>query len=200
MVSSWCLVSQQARDSVDPGPLLGQRPPFLPVRYPPGRRLQDPQGPCLQSLLRSRSRARVGPVDSLLLVRGNVSRGPEGVEFLLAPLYVSYLGSCCPSQCIGVRVPGNWPADPRAAPPRSHPFSAPPFAYAVSRLALPRACWVVCRPRAPLRQPRSVPAGRGRYAARPAISAGGRFPLRCGPVPRSAPLTNGGRHSRALGF
>ncbi|KAJ1185790.1 hypothetical protein NDU88_002577 [Pleurodeles waltl] len=60
MVSSWCLVSPQARDRVVPGPLPGQRPPFLPVRYLPGRRLQDPQGPCLQSLLRSRSRARVG--------------------------------------------------------------------------------------------------------------------------------------------
>ncbi|KAJ1179780.1 hypothetical protein NDU88_005014 [Pleurodeles waltl] len=96
--------------------------------------------------------------------------------------------------------PGTGPPIHGAGPPRSHPFSAPPSAYAVSRLALPRACWVVCRPRAPLRQPRSVPAGRGRYAARPAISAGGRFPLRCGPVPRSAPLTNGGRHSCALDF
>ncbi|KAJ1100476.1 hypothetical protein NDU88_005562 [Pleurodeles waltl] len=157
MVSSWCLVSPQARDSGDPGPLPGQRPPFLPVRYLPGRRLQDPQGPCLQSLLRSRSRAfgashfgggepaddllgrgrgpsircqcpvvprfRVtGPSDSLLLVRGNVSRGPEGAEFLLVPLYVSYLGSCCPSQCIGVRVPGNRPADPRGRPTPESPI------------------------------------------------------------------------------
>ncbi|KAJ1115504.1 hypothetical protein NDU88_003728 [Pleurodeles waltl] len=163
MESSWCLVSLQAQDGVDPGPLLGQRPPFLPVRYPPGRRLQDPQGPCLQSLLRSRSRARAGapsaphilggrsqrmiiwgrggdtpsircqcpvvprfrvtgPVDSLLLVRGNVSRGPEGAEFPLAPLYASYLGSRCPSQCIGVRFPGNRPADPRGRPAPESPI------------------------------------------------------------------------------
>ncbi|KAJ1144342.1 hypothetical protein NDU88_010642 [Pleurodeles waltl] len=55
-------------------------------------------------------------------------------------------------------------------------------------------------PRALLRQPRSVPDGRGWYAARQAASARGRFlPLR-GLVPGSAPLPNGGRHSRALDF
>ncbi|KAJ1170267.1 hypothetical protein NDU88_002147 [Pleurodeles waltl] len=183
MVSSWCLVSPQARDGVDPGPLPGQRPPFLPVRYLPGRRLQDPQGPFLQSLLRSRSRARV-----------------EGAEFLLAPLYISYLGTCCPSQCIGVRVPGNRPADPQGRPAPESPI----LSAAVRKCGLPLgpSSGVLggVSPPAPLRQPRSVPAGRGRYAARSAISAGGRFPLRCGPVPRSAPLTNGGRHSRAPDF
>ncbi|KAJ1181136.1 hypothetical protein NDU88_006346 [Pleurodeles waltl] len=217
----------------------GSAPAFLASSISPRRRLQVPQGPCFQSLLRSRSCVRAGapsaphilgggsqrmifwggrgdtpsircqcpvvprfrvtgPVDSLLLVRGNVSRGPGGAEFPLAPLYASYLGSCCPSQCIGVRVPGNRPANPRGRPALESPILS--GAYAVSRLALPRACWVVCRPRAPLRQPQSVPTSRGRYAVRPAISARGRFPLRCGPVPRSALLTNGGRHSRAPDF
>ncbi|KAJ1096859.1 hypothetical protein NDU88_001990 [Pleurodeles waltl] len=42
--------------------------------------------------------------------------------------------------------PGTGPPIHWAGPPRSHPFSAPPFAYAASRLALPRACWVVFPP------------------------------------------------------
>ncbi|KAJ1155831.1 hypothetical protein NDU88_008556 [Pleurodeles waltl] len=58
MMSPWDLVSPQARDSVDPGPFPGSRPSFLPFRCPLGCRLQDPQGPCLQSLPRSRSRSR----------------------------------------------------------------------------------------------------------------------------------------------
>ncbi|KAJ1123903.1 hypothetical protein NDU88_002370 [Pleurodeles waltl] len=186
MVSPWCLVPPQARDSVNSGPLLGQHPPgpktprtpdgggahevvILPVRYPPGCRLQDSgmwihpsQGPCLQSLLRSRSRARagafsalhisggepaddllgrggdtpsvrcqgpvgprfraIGPVDPLLVVRDNVSRGPEGAYFLRVPLYASYLRSRCPNQCIGVRAPGNRPADPRGRPAPESPI------------------------------------------------------------------------------
>ncbi|KAJ1134985.1 hypothetical protein NDU88_001431 [Pleurodeles waltl] len=60
MMSPWDLVSPQARDSVDPGPFPGSRPSFLPFRCPLGCRLQDPQGPCLQSLPRSRSRSRGG--------------------------------------------------------------------------------------------------------------------------------------------
>ncbi|KAJ1151093.1 hypothetical protein NDU88_003880 [Pleurodeles waltl] len=50
MMSPWDLVSPQARDSIDPGPFPGSRPSFLPFRCPLGCRLQDPQGPCLQSL------------------------------------------------------------------------------------------------------------------------------------------------------
>ncbi|KAJ1140112.1 hypothetical protein NDU88_006472 [Pleurodeles waltl] len=147
------------------------------------------------------SRIRVtGPVDSLLLVRGNVSRGPEGAEFPLAPLYASYLGSRCPSQRIGVRVPGNRPADPRGRPAPESPILSATVRVCGLPLGPSSGVSVVCRPRAPLRQPRSVPTSRGRYAVHPAISAGGRFPLRRGPVPRSAPLTNGGRHSCAPDF
>ncbi|KAJ1108137.1 hypothetical protein NDU88_005519 [Pleurodeles waltl] len=171
MVSPWCLVPPQARDSVSSGPLLGQHPPgpktprtlgaggahevvILPVRYPPGvqapglRYVDPPESgplppiapplslPCQSRCVFGASHFRggsqrmifwggggdtpsvrcqgpvcprfraAGPVNPLLMVRDNVSRGPEGADFLRAPLYASYLRSCCPSQRISVRAPG----------------------------------------------------------------------------------------------
>ncbi|KAJ1191266.1 hypothetical protein NDU88_000582 [Pleurodeles waltl] len=70
MMSPWDLVSPQARDSVDPGPFPGSRPSFLPFRCPLGCRLQDPQGPCLQSLPRSRSRSRGGALRCFTFLGG----------------------------------------------------------------------------------------------------------------------------------
>ncbi|KAJ1137091.1 hypothetical protein NDU88_003504 [Pleurodeles waltl] len=87
MMSPWDLVSPQARDSIDPGPFPGSRPSFLPFRCPLGCRLQDPQGPCLQSLPRSRSRSRGGVMSGVspsALLRqprsASSGRGPYAVH------------------------------------------------------------------------------------------------------------------------
>ncbi|KAJ1140032.1 hypothetical protein NDU88_006393 [Pleurodeles waltl] len=70
--------------------------------------------------------------------------------------------------------PGTGPPIHGAGPPWSHPFSALPFAYAASCLALPRACWVACRPwgrsGSPVRFP---PVGAGTPLARLSRPEGG---------------------------
>ncbi|KAJ1097253.1 hypothetical protein NDU88_002378 [Pleurodeles waltl] len=107
-------------------------------------------------------------------------------------------GSSIRCQCPA--VPRNRPADSRGRPALESPI----LSAAVRVCGLPPgpSTGVLggVSPLGPLRQPRSVPAGRGRHDARSAITAGGRIPLRRGSVPRSALLTNGGRHSRAPDF
>ncbi|KAJ1116832.1 hypothetical protein NDU88_005037 [Pleurodeles waltl] len=58
-----------------------------------------------------------------------------------------------------------------------------------------RARWMVWRPQARLQEPRSGPAGRGQYAVRSAVSAGGRFPPLARPGSRAGVAPEGHRHS-----
>ncbi|KAJ1174447.1 hypothetical protein NDU88_006269 [Pleurodeles waltl] len=75
-------------------------------------------------------------------------------------------------------LPVSGPLNHGAGLPRSRPFSALLTARVVARWATLSGALDGVAPRALHRQPQSGPTGRGQYAVRSAVSAGGRFPLR----------------------
>ncbi|KAJ1098945.1 hypothetical protein NDU88_004052 [Pleurodeles waltl] len=172
MVSPWCLVPPQARDSVDSRPLLGQHPPgpktprtqggggahevvILPARYPPG--VQAPG-------LRYVDPPESGPLPPIAppLSLPCQSRGcgfPACAPLCFLPEVA------LPRQCIRARVPSNQPADPRGRPAPESPVLS----------AANRACGL------PLGPSSGVLDGVASPGAAPASPVG---PRRSGPVRR----------------
>ncbi|KAJ1125639.1 hypothetical protein NDU88_004063 [Pleurodeles waltl] len=143
-----------------------------------------------------------GPVDHLLVVRSNVSRGSEGADLQRASLYASYLlRSRCPSQCIGVRAPAVWSAEPRGPPAPESPILSAADRASGRPLGPPlrRAGWRgapgCCSGSPGLAPPVGVSMPFD-WRSRP--EGGSRFGR--GLVPGSVSLPDGCRHSRPLDF